>query len=160
MNPVRAVLPVLLILAGCSLLTTDPPATTGVRFPTGDALAGFGVAERCAPTVVACATEVQRQLLDLAANLETPYGGPGVVDPAQPFLPGTLTAVYSGAAAFTWGAADGTSGTATAIAVDLAPLLRESVAYAVLATPDGIIRYALPLGQAFQLLETLYVVRP
>lgn len=157
MTPLRVALPALLLtLAGCSLLATEPPVT-GVRFPTGDALAGLGVRERCLPTDDACVADAQRQLLDLAVNLETPYGGPGVVDPAQPFVGGTLTAAYSGAA-FTWGAADGSSGTATAIAVDLAPLLRESVAYAVLATPDGIIRFALPLGQAYQLLETLYVV--
>jgi len=116
------------------------------------------VAERCSPTDAACVADAQRQLLDLAVNLETPYDGPGVVDPADPFVAGSLTAVYAGGAAFPWGAADGSGGTATAIAVDLAPLLRESVAYAVLATSDGIIRNALPLGQAYQLLETLYTI--
>jgi len=160
MTPLRALLPALaLVLPGCSVLVTHPP-TTGVRFPVGDALAGFGVAERCSPTDAACVADAQRQLLDLAVNLETPYDGPGVVDPADPFVAGSLTAVYAGGAAFPWGAADGSGGTATAIAVDLAPLLRESVSYAVLATSDGIIRYALPLGQAYQLLETLYVAQP
>lgn len=52
------------------------------------------------------------------------------------------------------------SGTTRRIVVDLAPLLRGGVAYAVVDSPAGPQRFAVPLGQSGQLLEALYVRGP
>ena len=143
----------LVLVAGCRSLL---PSGEVVRYPTDAAVTAAGVTIGCRAVDPLCIVDARGQLLELAGNLETPHTGPGVMDPQEPDVVGTLTVTYSGPE-FRWTASDGSTGTATTIAVDLAPLLRQGSAYAVLATSAGTIRYSPPVGQANQLLTTLFV---
>ena len=108
-----------------------------------------------------------KQALDtvraLTTSLGGPYGGRGIVNPADTAVAQTLPVIMSRDVAFPFVAQDGavTDQTPT-IVIDLAPLLASppGFAYAVVDSSVGPRRFVLPDPLARQLLDILYTPNP
>ena len=126
-----------------------------------------GIAERCASGEARCTDQAEALIPLISERLGDRYDGPGLTDTRQVAVPAeaepevpTLGVTFAREPPFRWTAtsSDGETltGEATAITVDVAPVLRGEDPYAVVQTPQGPQRFLVPDDLAAQLFDALY----
>jgi hypothetical protein len=150
--------------ASLSPSPSTPPGPFQLTITNADT-AGGALSANCPPEPADsdCLRRARQTVEVLVTSLGGPFGGRGIVTPADTAVANTLPIVMSRNVPFDWIAQEGATTDKTArVVLDLAPLLaiEPGFAYAVVESSQGPRRFVLPDPLARQLLEELYTVNP
>lgn len=150
-QPLWAALPLVAALAGCGVTSMS---TGGISYPVGPSLAEFQVRERCGGQDQSCQDRAQAVLDGILGELGAPVDDPALQAPNDPPTEGRLAIIFDSDPAFEW-TAEGASGSAERVVVDVTGALRGGQSYAVVG--DGL-AYEVDAEQAQDLLFALFVL--
>ncbi len=143
--------PFVAILAGCGVTTM---AGGGISYPIGPSLAEFHVRERCGAQDQSCHDRAESVVAGLLRELGEPVAERGMQAPDDAPPQGRLTIIFDGQPPFEW-TAQGASGSAERVVVDVTGAVRGGQSYAVVG--DGL-AYEVDAEQAQDLLFALFVL--
>ena len=138
-----------LLLAGCGVASME-----GIGYPAGPSLAEFHVRERCGAQDSSCHDRAQAVLDGILGELGTPVDDPAVEAPDDPPTEGRLLVTFDSEPPFEW-TAEGASGSAERVVVDVTGALRGGQSYAVVGPA---LAYAVDAQGAEDLLFALFVL--
>ncbi|MEP7082505.1 MAG: hypothetical protein ABI841_05965 [Chloroflexota bacterium] len=146
-----AALIAVLFLVGCGVTSTS---SSGISYPVGPSLAKLHVRERCGAQDESCHERAQAVLDGVVGGLGAPVDDPAVGAPNDPPSEGRLLITFDSEPPFAW-TAEGASGSAERVVVDVTGALRGGQSYAVVG--DGL-AYEVDAQQATDLLFALFVL--
>ncbi|MGZ8476293.1 MAG: hypothetical protein ACXWWQ_08780 [Candidatus Limnocylindria bacterium] len=146
-----AALVAVLLLVGCGVTSTS---SSGISYPVGPSLAELHVRERCGAQDGSCHDRAQAALDEIVGELGAPVDDPSVQSPDDPPAEGRLLITYDSDPPFAW-TAEGASGTADRVVVDVTGALRGGQSYAVVGPG---LAYEVDAAQAEDLLFALFVL--
>jgi len=139
-------------LAACGVTTT---AGGGISYPVGPSLAEFHVRERCGAQDASCHERAQELVSVILGELGAPVVDAAMQAPDDAPPDGRLTIIFDAQPPFEWQAADGASGTAERVVLDLTGAARGAESYAVVGPG---LAYEVDSEQAEDLLFALFVL--
>lgn len=145
----------LLLVAALTGCGATEMAAEAIAYPVGPSLAQFGVRERCAGQDQSCQERAQEMVGQILGGLGTPVADPSMQAPDDPPPEGRLLITFDSQPPFEWEAADGASGTAERVVIDVTGALRGGQSYAVVGPG---LAYEVDAQQAEDLLFSLFVL--
>jgi len=146
-----AALVAVLFLAGCGVTSTS---MGGISYPAGPSLAEFNVRERCGAQDASCQERAQTVLDEIVGGLGAPVDDQAMDAPNDPPAEGRLLITFDSEPQFEW-TAQGASGGAERVVVDVTGALRGGQSYAVVGPG---LAYEVDAQQAEDLLFALFVL--